>query len=80
MNYEQLIETVSLMVENDKIVKEGLTLVYELSEKNHRQMDEQLFYKSNLATAKFTPSEVFEAVLGGVTVKFVKPNQEPIEE
>lgn len=79
MNYEQLIETVSLIVENEKIHKQGLTLVYELDEKNHRQMDEQLFYKSNSTTAKFTPSEVFEAQIGGITVKFVKPTPESEE-
>ena len=37
---------------------------------------EQLFYKSNPATAKFIPSEEFEVELGGVLVKFVKPKIE----
>jgi hypothetical protein len=35
MTYENLINTVSVIVENEKILKEGLTLVYEL-EKNHK--------------------------------------------
>jgi hypothetical protein len=33
MTYENLINTVSVIVENEKILKEGLTLVYELEEK-----------------------------------------------
>ena len=80
MNYEQLIETVSLMVENEKIFKENLTLVYELNEKNHRQMNEQLFYKSNPASTKFIPTDIFEVSLGGMLIRFVKPNQETTEE
>jgi hypothetical protein len=76
MNYEELIETISTIVENEKIFKTGLTLVYELNEKNHKQMNEQLFYKSNPATAKFIASDEFEVELGGVLVKFVKPKSE----
>lgn len=60
MTYEQLIETVSVMVENEKIYKTGLTLVYELDSRNYKQMNEQLFYKSNPATAQFIPSDDFE--------------------
>lgn len=76
MNYEDLIESVSLIVENEKIYKKGLTLVYELETKNHKQMNEQLFYKSNPITATFTPTDVFEAELGGILIKFVKSNNE----
>jgi hypothetical protein len=72
MNYEQLIETLSELVENEKIHKTGLTLVYELEEKNHKQMNEQLFYKSNPATASFTPNEVFEAEINGILIRFIK--------
>lgn len=72
MTYEQLIETLSELVENEKVYKSGLILVYELDEKNHKQMNQQLFYKSNPATAKFTPSDVFEVEISGILVRFVK--------
>ena len=72
MTYEQLIETVSLIVENEKIYKTGMTIVYELTELNHKQMNEQLFYKSNPPSAKFTKTEEFEVELGGIIIKFVK--------
>lgn len=76
MNYEQLIETVSTIVANEKINKTGLTLVYTLNEKNHKQMNEQLFFKSNPATAVFEPSDEFELEIGGIVIRFVK---EPVE-
>lgn len=72
MNYNQLIETISEIVNNDKIHKLGLTLVYELDEINHKKMDEHLFYKSNPDTSKFVHSENVEVEIGGVLVKFVK--------
>jgi hypothetical protein len=73
MTYEELIVTVSFLVESDKVLKTGLTLVYELTEKNHKQMNEQLFYKSNPPSVVFIPSDEFEVELGGILVKFVKP-------
>lgn len=72
MNYQQLIESISEIVNSDKIHKEGLTLVYELEPENHKKMDEHLFYKSNPDTAKFTHSEIVEVEIGGILVKFVK--------
>ncbi len=76
MNYEELIETVSEIVENIKIYKKDLTLVYVLDVKNHKQMNEELFYKSNHSTAIFEPNDEFEVQIGGITVKFVKPTKE----
>ena len=76
MTYEELIETLSVIVENDKIYKKCLTLTYALDEKNHRQMNEQLFYKSNPLSATFIPSDVFEVEISGILVRFVKPSKE----
>jgi transketolase C-terminal domain/subunit len=72
MTYENLINTVSVIVENEKILKEGLTLVYELEEKNHKAMNEILFYKSNPNSAIITPTDIFEVEIGGVLIKFTK--------
>jgi len=72
MSYKELIETISLMVENDKIYKKGLTLVYELNEKNHKQMNETLFYKSNPIDAAYINTDVFEVELGGILIKLIK--------
>lgn len=77
MTYEELIRTVSTIVETEKIYKKNLVLTYALDEKNHRQMNGQLFYKSNPPSATFVPSDEFEIELGGIVVKFIK---EPVPE
>ena len=38
MDYNELIETISEVVNNGKIHKNGLILTYELSEENHEKM------------------------------------------
>lgn len=72
MTYEKLIETISMIVDNENIYKEGLTLVYELDEKRHKQINEHLFFKSNPTTSSFVATDEFEVELGGILVKFVK--------
>jgi hypothetical protein len=72
MNYEELIETISEIVENDKIFKPGLKLVYELSEDNHKKMDEHLFYTSNPESSDFEHNEVIEVVISGILIQLVK--------
>lgn len=72
MTYDQLIETISTIVENEKIQKTGLTLYYELDEINHNIINEALFLKANPYSNKFVPEDEFEVMLGGVLVKFKK--------
>lgn len=72
MRYEELINTVSEIVNNDEIKKEGLILVYELNEKRHQEMDEHLFYKSNPEGTNFEHRDVIEVEIGGVMVRFIK--------
>ena len=72
MTYAQLIETISLIVENEKIQKRGLTLLYELPENDLRTINEELFYKVNPFSANFEPSDEFEVMLGNILVKFKK--------
>tara|TARA_R110000851_G_scaffold145440_12_gene284929 strand:+ start:1624 stop:1854 length:231 start_codon:yes stop_codon:yes gene_type:complete len=75
LNYKDLIETVSEIVSNEKIYKDGLVLVYELGDKRHKQMDEHLFYKSNPSGTEFTHRELIEVEIGGTLVRFVKKNK-----
>jgi len=72
MKYEDLIATVSEIVENDNIYKPGLVLLYELDEKRHIEMDEHLFYKANPEDTEFVHKDVVEVEIGGVIVRFVK--------
>jgi len=75
MKYEELINTVSEIVNNDNIRKEGLTIVYELDEKQHKQMDEHLYYTMNPKGEDFEHKDLVEVNVGGITVKFVKKNK-----
>lgn len=72
MNYQELIETVSLMVETEKICKVGLTMQYELEATEHDRINRELFHKSNPYSVDFQSSDEFEVMLGGILIKFVK--------
>lgn len=72
MNYEQLIETVSAIVESEKIEKVGLSLTYELEPSKHDEINKELFLKLNPYSTNFEPTDEFEVMLGGILVKFKK--------
>lgn len=76
MTYEQLIETVSEILENEKINKKGLILVYELEPKLHKAFNEILFYKSNPPTINPVLTDEFEVEIDGILIKFIKKIQE----
>jgi len=75
MNYDSLIETISLMVENEKINTKGLIMTYELSEEEHLNLNVDLFYKTN-PNGNFQPTNDFEVEIGGILIKFVKKLQD----
>lgn len=79
MKYDVLLETVSEIVKNEKIHKNGLMLIYELNEVLHKKMNEELFYKSNPPTEKCVYTDEYEVELGGVLVKFVKKQENNLE-
>ena len=72
MKYEQLIETVSLIVENSSIQKQGLSLFYELAEADHNKLNEEIFRKANPYSVAFQPEDEFEVLIGNILVKFKK--------
>lgn len=72
MRYEDILTTVSEIISNDKINKVGLTLLYELSEINHKQLNEQLFYSNNDIQTAFVPTDDLELEVGGIIVKLIK--------
>jgi hypothetical protein len=72
MNYEDLISTVTSIVNDDTIYKNGLMLVYVLDGENHRNMNEAIFYKTNSPTTQFEPSDEFEVQIGDIVVNFIK--------
>ena len=72
MDYAQLIETISLIIENEKIHKNGLTLTYELPEKEHNAINEAIFRKTNPYSTSFIPNNEYELEIGGIIIKFKK--------
>jgi len=74
MTYEKLIRTVSEIVDNPDIEKNGLVLVYELPESIHNKMNEELFYKLKQGVI-FVPADVFEIEIEGILIRFKKNNQ-----
>ena len=72
MSYDELIQTISEIIENENIKKEGLTLVYELPEILHRKMNEELFFKINPINTGLKYADVLDVELGGILVKFIK--------
>ena len=74
--YQNLIDIASAIAESEQIVKKGLTLVYELDEKNHEKLDEDLFYrtKQHEKGVKFQHQEIIEVTIGDVNFKIIKKN------
>jgi len=73
MKYHNLIETLSLIIENDKIYKKGLSLTYKLTPEEHVDMNEYLFFLNEENKNKeFIQVDEFEVEMGGVIIEFIK--------
>jgi hypothetical protein len=72
MTFDNLIETVSEILENDKINKNGLILTYELHPNAHLAMNLELQHKTHGVDAPFEPADEFEVEISGILVKFIK--------
>ena len=73
MKYNNLIETLSLIIENDKIYKKGLSLTYKLTPEEHVDMNEYLFYLNEENKGEeFIQVDEFEVEMGGILIKFIK--------
>lgn len=72
MNYQNLITTLTEIYNNENIEKKGLTLVYELSPKEHKGMTEELFYKTNPSSTNCVYTDEFEVEIEGIVIRFIK--------
>jgi len=72
MTYEELIKSISEIINNDEIIKSGLSLTYELPDNVHKALNEELFYKTNSVGINFTLMDEYEVELGGILIKFIK--------
>lgn len=71
MDYEQLINTLSEIVNNDVIVKTGLKLVYELDADNHKKLNEHIFFLRD-TPGEFVAEDVFEVECDGIVIELIK--------
>jgi len=72
LTYNDIVRTVSAIVEDGRINKTGLTLKYSVSERNHMKLDETLYYKSNPDGRDFVHQDVIEVTLGGIEIIITK--------
>lgn len=72
MTFDKLIETVSEILENEKINKNGLILTYELHPNAHLAMNLELQNRTVSTQETFEPADEFEVEIGGILVKFIK--------
>jgi len=72
MTFDKLIETVSEILQNEKINKNGLILTYELHPNAHLAMNLELQNRTVSTQETFEPADEFEVEIGGILVKFIK--------
>jgi hypothetical protein len=73
MTYEKLIETISTIIQEPNIYKNGLTLTYTLKKEEHESLNEELFRQYNpYSVIPFTPNDEFEVQIEGILVTFIK--------
>lgn len=72
MKYEDLIQTVSEILNNENITKKGMILTYVLDEDKHNKMNEHLYYMSNPNGEGYEKNNEFEVEIEGLLVKFIK--------
>ena len=72
MNFDKLIETVSEILENEKIDKNGLVLTYQLNPQVHLAMNLELLHRTQGVDNNSEPTDEFEVEIGGILINFVK--------
>lgn len=72
MNFDSLILSVSAIFNNPDIITEGLTLIYTLPEKKHRQLHEEIYFKRFGNEKQPELTDEYELTIGNILVKFIK--------
>ena len=67
MTYELLIKTISEIIENENISKDGLTLTYNLSPNVHKHLNEELFNKTSTVGVNLVLANEYEVEIAVLT-------------
>jgi len=72
MNYDKLIETIKIIVNEKDFYKEGLTLVYKIDPKRHKKLSEHFHYKiTKNENNDYEYTEEFEIEIANIIIKFI---------
>lgn len=76
MNYDALIETIKVMVNDENVYTKNLTMVYGMDAERHKKVSEHFFYKlTGDKNSKYEYAEEFEIEIAGILIKFVIDNE-----
>jgi len=71
MTLQDVIKTASEISTNPNIITKGLRLVYHLPSDVHRDLDQELFLKTNNNIQEYKWSKTCEVVIGGIYFEFI---------
>jgi hypothetical protein len=78
MTIDKVLEVAREVIENESIPKDNLVIIpkdnlvitYRLDKETHKELDKELFYKTNNSLSKFRHNKKIELNLGGITFLF----------
>ena len=79
MKYSQIQEISIELLNNEKIPKQNLLLVYELTEKEHYTLDYELYMLMG-SKGKFKHSDIIDVNVNSITFKFIQRNSKIVVE
>jgi hypothetical protein len=72
LKYDDLINTIIEIVNNDKIYKPGLTITYVLDEINHKKLDEHIYYVNNPNGDNYQYNDITIVEVNDIIIKLIK--------
>jgi hypothetical protein len=69
MKLEKVIEIASFIYNSEEIPKEGLKMTYKISLEEHKNLDRELYIKSN-NSSEYKHNDDIEVNIGGIVFKF----------
>jgi hypothetical protein len=70
MTIDKVLEVAREVIENESIPKDNLVITYRLDKETHKELDKELFYKTNNSLSKFRHNKKIELNFGGITFLF----------
>jgi hypothetical protein len=70
--YDKILEITRIILDDEVIPKENLTITYKLPAIHHRKLNEEIFFRQNKSQpgASFEPADKFEVDVDGILFRF----------